>query len=80
MIAGQKIHVGNTHAALTVTIQPTDTTWRVYDNDQLLTEVARTTGKPIARFKARKPEPPRQRSDSGHAIRRQDAIGTDGPD
>lgn len=61
MVAGQKIHVGNGHAGLTVDVHPTDTTWRVYDGDQLLAEVPRTTSKPIARFKARKPEPPRQR-------------------
>jgi hypothetical protein len=28
--------------------------------DQLITEVTRTTTKPIARFKVRKPEPPRR--------------------
>jgi hypothetical protein len=33
---------------------------RVLDGDQLVTEVARTTTKSIARFKVRKPEPPRQ--------------------
>jgi hypothetical protein len=62
MVAGQKIHIGNGHAGLTVTIQPTDTTLRIFDNDQLLAEVPRTTSKPIARFKARKPEPPRHRA------------------
>jgi hypothetical protein len=35
---------------------------RVYDGDQLLTEVTRNTTKPIARFKARKPEPTRRSS------------------
>jgi hypothetical protein len=34
-------------------------TWRVYDEDGLVAEVARTTTKPIARFKVHKPEPPR---------------------
>lgn len=33
---------------------------RIHDGDRLLTEVPRTTVKPIARFKARKPEPPRR--------------------
>jgi hypothetical protein len=33
----------------------------IYDGDQLLAETGRTTTKPIARFKVRKPEPPRQR-------------------
>ena len=57
MVAGQKIHVGNSHAGLTVDVHPADTTWRVSDNDQLLAEVPRTTSKLIARFKVRKPEP-----------------------
>lgn len=33
---------------------------RVEKADQLITEVARSTTKAIARFKARKPEPPRR--------------------
>jgi hypothetical protein len=37
-----------------------DTTFRVYNGDHLLMEVARTTTKPITRFKVRKPEPPRR--------------------
>jgi hypothetical protein len=36
-----------------------DTTVRVSAGDQLLVEVIRTTTRPIAWFKARKPEPPR---------------------
>ena len=44
----------------TVTVEEVDTTFRVYDGDQLLAEVMRTC-KQVARFKARKPEPPRQR-------------------
>jgi len=60
-IARQKIHVGIGHAGRTVTVEEADTTFRVYDADQLLTEVVRTTTKQIARFKARKPEPPRSR-------------------
>lgn len=37
-------------------------TFRIHDGDQLLTEVPRTTTKQVARFKARKLEPPRQRA------------------
>jgi hypothetical protein len=59
MVAGQKIPIGNSHAGATVDVHPTDTTWRVYDGDQLLTEVPRISSKPIARLKARKAEPPR---------------------
>jgi hypothetical protein len=64
MIAGQKIHVGIGHAATTVTVHTTDSQFHVYDRDQLLIEAARTATKPIARFKARKPEPPRHGSDT----------------
>lgn len=60
-VAGQKIHVGIVHAGRTVTVEQGDGTFRIYDGDQLLTEVPRTTTKPIARFKAHKPEPPRTR-------------------
>ncbi len=60
MIAQQKIQVGIGHAGRTVAVEEADTTFRVYDGDQLLTEVLRGTTKPIARFKARKPEPPRR--------------------
>jgi transposase InsO family protein len=59
-IARQRIHVGIAHAGRTLTVETADTTFRVYDGDELLTEVARTTTRPIARFKVRKPEPPRQ--------------------
>ena len=61
-IARQKIHVGIGHADHTVTVEEADTTFRVYLGNQLLTEVLRTTTKTIARFKARKPEQPRQAS------------------
>jgi hypothetical protein len=62
-IARQKIHVGVGHAGHTVTVEEADTTFRVYLGDQLLTEAVRTTTtKPIARFKERKPEPPRRTS------------------
>ncbi|MGW3604133.1 hypothetical protein [Micromonospora sp. NPDC005161] len=60
VIAGQRIHVGIAHAGATLTVEAADTTFRVHDGDQLLTEVPRTTTKPIARFKARKPEPARR--------------------
>ncbi|MFE9692345.1 IS481 family transposase [Micromonospora sp. NPDC005806] len=59
VIAGQRIHVGNIHAGRTLIVEAGDTTFRVHDGDQLLTEVPRTTGKDITRFKVRKPEPPR---------------------
>ncbi|GAA4578639.1 IS481 family transposase [Micromonospora coerulea] len=59
VIAGQRIHVGIAHAGATLTVEAADTTFRVHDGDQLLTEVPRTTVKPIARFKVRKPEPAR---------------------
>jgi hypothetical protein len=61
-IAGQRIHVGMAHAGLTVTVEAADHTFRVYHGDELLTEVARTSTKQIARFKVRKPEPSRQRT------------------
>ncbi|TWG18348.1 transposase InsO family protein [Micromonospora taraxaci] len=63
VIAGQRIHVGIAHAGRTLTVEAADTSFRVHDGDQLLTEVPRTTVKPIARFKVRKPEPPRQQTD-----------------
>jgi transposase InsO family protein len=59
VVARQRIHVGMVHAGRTVTVEAADHTFRVYDGDELLAEVARTTTKPIARFKVRKPEPPR---------------------
>lgn len=60
VIAGQNIRIGVSHAGRTLTIEDADTTFRVHDGNHLLTEVPRTTTKPITRFKARKPEPPRQ--------------------
>jgi hypothetical protein len=60
-VAGQRIHVGMVHAGRTVTVESADHTFRVYHGDELLTEAARTTTKPIARFKVRKPERPRTR-------------------
>jgi hypothetical protein len=60
-IARQRIHIGIVHAGRTLTVESADHTFRIYDGDQLLAETGRTTTKPIARFKVRKPEPPRQR-------------------
>jgi hypothetical protein len=56
-VAGQRIQVGIGHAGRTVTVEQADTSFRVYDADQLLVEVTRTTTKTIARFKARNPSP-----------------------
>jgi integrase-like protein len=67
-IARQKIQVGISHAGRTVTVEQADSTFRIYDSDQLLTEAIRTTTKPIARFKARKPEPPRRPPSSTAAL------------
>jgi hypothetical protein len=61
-IAHERITVGITHAGATFDVEAADSTFRVYDGDQLITEVARTTTKPIARFKVRKPEPQRSRA------------------
>jgi hypothetical protein len=47
------------HAGGTLTVEDTDHTFRIYDSNDLIAEVARTTTKPIARFKVRKPEPSR---------------------
>jgi hypothetical protein len=67
-VAGQRIHVGMVHAGLIVFVETGDTTWRIYHGDELLTEVARTTTKPTARFKVRKPEPPRRPTRAGGAV------------
>ncbi|MEU5671032.1 hypothetical protein ACGF3C_19960 [Micromonospora sp. NPDC047762] len=45
VIAGQRIHVGIGHAGQTLTVEDAETTFRVHDGDQLLTEVPRTTTK-----------------------------------
>jgi transposase InsO family protein len=60
VVAGQRIHIGIVHAGRTVTVEAADHTFRVHDGDQLITEVARTTTKPITRFKVRKPQRTRQ--------------------
>ena len=60
VVAGQRIHIGITHAGRTLDVEPGDRTIRVYDDTgALLAEVPCTTTKSIARFKVRKPEPPR---------------------
>jgi hypothetical protein len=61
MVAKQRVHVGLAHAGRTLTVEAADTTWRIYDHDRLVTEVARTTTKPVVRFKIHRPEPPRRR-------------------
>jgi hypothetical protein len=48
------------HAGQTLTVEAGDSTWRIYDDDHLVAEVARTTTKPVARFKVHKPEPARR--------------------
>jgi len=58
VVAGQRIHVGIAHAGRTLTVEAADNTWRVHDGDGLVAEVGRTTTKPIARYKVRKPQPP----------------------
>ncbi len=55
-IAGQRIGVGIGHAAATVTVEAADATFRITCAGQVIAEVARTTTKPIARFKVRKPQ------------------------
>ncbi|MGP4104848.1 hypothetical protein [Nonomuraea sp. KM90] len=57
-IAGQRIRVGIGHAGATVTIEDTDGAFRLTHAGQIIAEVARTTTKPIARFKVRKPQLP----------------------
>src|SRR5262249_43221623 len=59
MVAGQRITAGIAHAGLTVTVTGRADRFQVHDQDLLLVDVPRTTAKPIARFKARKPEPRR---------------------
>jgi hypothetical protein len=52
VIAGQRIQVGIGHAGRTLIVEDADTTFRVYDGAQLVTEVIRTTARQVARFKA----------------------------
>ena len=59
MVAGQRIQVGFGHAGRTVTVTAVGDRFQIYDEDRMLTEVPRRTTKPIARFKAGKPEPER---------------------
>jgi hypothetical protein len=60
IVAGQRIHVGIVHAGQTLTIETADSTWRIYDDNGLVAEVARSPTKPVARFKVHKPEPPQR--------------------
>lgn len=69
-VAGQRIHVGKVHAGLTVVVESADHTFRVYNGDRVLAEVARTTTKDIARFKVRKPELPRRYTPEAVGARR----------
>jgi hypothetical protein len=59
-VAGQRIQAGIHLAGSILCVEAADTTWRLYDGTCLVVEVARTTTKNIARFKVRKPEPPRR--------------------
>ena len=61
VVAKQRIHVGIVHAGQTLTVEAADSTWRIYDDNGLVAEVARTTTKPVARFKVHKPEQPRRK-------------------
>jgi hypothetical protein len=65
VIATQRIRVGKIHAGATLTVEVSDTTFRIFDGPQLLTTATRTTSKEVARFKARKPQPA-LRSARGH--------------
>ncbi|GAA4301493.1 hypothetical protein ACFQY7_46835 [Actinomadura luteofluorescens] len=53
VIADQKIQagIGLAGATVTVTIEGTDGTFRISLADQIISEVAQTTTKPIARFR-----------------------------
>jgi hypothetical protein len=64
-VARQRIHIGIHHAGRTLDIEEADTSWRIYHGDQLIIEVPRTTSSTIARFKVRKPEPPRHHQRAG---------------
>jgi hypothetical protein len=56
VVAKQRIHVGIVHAGRTLSVEAADATWRIYDDrGGLVAEVARTTTRPVARFKVHKP-------------------------
>ncbi|TXK36280.1 hypothetical protein FR742_38295 [Nonomuraea sp. C10] len=60
------IGIGIGHAATTVTIEDTDETFRITRHaSQVIAEVARTTIKPIAWFKVRKPRHQRKVTSGG---------------
>jgi hypothetical protein len=67
MVARQRIHIGIGHAGETVTVTCDGEHLQIHNDERLLAEVARTPVKPIARFKARKPEP-RRSSDSNRVV------------
>jgi hypothetical protein len=57
VVAGERIHVGITHAGRTLDVESADRTIRIYDETGVLVaEAPRTTTKSIARFKVRRPE------------------------
>ena len=63
VVAGQRIHVGMIPAERTLNVETGGWTIRVHDDSNaLLAEVPFTTSKDIARFKVRRPEPPRSAS------------------
>ena len=53
VVAKQRIHVGILRAGRTLSVEAADSTWRIYDDDGLVAEVARTTIKPLVRRPAR---------------------------
>jgi hypothetical protein len=44
-------------------VEAVDHTWRIYHDNGVVGEVARTTTKPVARFNVHKPEPKRRHPD-----------------
>jgi hypothetical protein len=55
VIAKQRIHVGSVHPDARTPWKPPDTTWRIYDEDGLVAEVARTTTKSLASSRSTSP-------------------------
>ncbi|WP_176728510.1 hypothetical protein [Planobispora rosea] len=55
-VAGQRIGVGIGHAAATVTVEEANATFRITCAGQAVAEVARTTTRPVTRFKVRTPQ------------------------
>ncbi|BEL04456.1 hypothetical protein Q0Z83_026470 [Actinoplanes sichuanensis] len=52
MVAGQRLRVGRTYAGQTVTVMIEDTVFRVLLGDVEISTHARTSTKPVTRFKA----------------------------